>query len=206
MCVSLSFLCLDKPIELTILCIQTYEREAGKNWDEFYGRHNNKFFKDRQWLYTEFPELFQISQERVEKKDALRVLEMGCGVGNTVFPLLQTNPHCYVYACDISQTAVGILREHERYNQKRCTGFVCDISNPEHDIPIEEGSLDVITMIFVLSAVQPAKFHIALDRAARLLKPGSGLLLFRDYGEYDMSQLRFKRGKFAGEYMCPSCF
>eukprot|EP01134_Creolimax_fragrantissima_P004607 CFRG4607T1 len=176
---------------------ETYEREAGKNWDEFYGRHNNKFFKDRQWLYTEFPELFQISQERVDNGDKLRVLEVGCGVGNTVFPLLQTNPECFVYACDISQTAVSILKDHERYDDSRCLGFVCDISNPEHVIPIPEGTLDIITMIFVLSAVQPLKFTTALARAVTLLKPG-GLLLFRDYGEYDMSQLRFKRGKFAG--------
>ena len=52
---------------------------------------------------------------------------------------------------------------------------------------------DFITMLFVLSAVDPCHFSRVIQRLSRLLRPG-GRILFRDYGRYDMAQLRFKTG------------
>lgn len=62
---------------------------------------------------------------------------------------------------------------------------------------IPEG-VDVASLIFVLSAVHPDNFSKVFKSIAGVLRP-NGLLIFRDYGLYDMAQLRFGRGHKLGE-------
>ena len=70
---------------------------ASQNWDKFYGIHANRFFKDRNWLFTEFPEL-NFNKEVNSANQRFHILEVGCGVGNTVFPILETNCHPGVWS------------------------------------------------------------------------------------------------------------
>lgn len=133
--------------------IEKYDKEANKFWDSFYDIHDNKFFKDRHWLFTEFPELANTDNKE------LTIFELGCGVGNTIFPILQysTNEQLKVYGCDFSDKAVQILSESETFDVKRCNVFVLDISEDQWSIPFSENSIDIIVIIFVLSAVHPEK-------------------------------------------------
>lgn len=41
--------------------------------------------------------------------------QVGCGAGNTVYPLLNVNPQLRVYACDFSPKAVQLVQAHPAY-------------------------------------------------------------------------------------------
>ncbi|PWN23740.1 S-adenosyl-L-methionine-dependent methyltransferase [Microstroma glucosiphilum] len=171
-------------------------------WDHFYSQHEHKFFKDRKWLGSEFPELLECTAEGAGRK---RVLEVGCGAGNTVFPLLEKNRNAQLemYACDYSSEAVQVVRSNALYKDPpvgKCEAFVWDLSSPE-GIPPEvnvgeggEDGLDLICLIFCLSALHPREWAQAALNLKRLLKPG-GLILVRDYARYDLPQLRFRKGR-----------
>lgn len=128
------------------------------------------------------------------------VFEIGCGAGNTMYPLLETNenPDLFVYAADYSKTAVDVVLSNEKYDTKRSKAFVWDLSRTELPSDIEEGSLDAIVLIYVFSALSPDQWKQAVTNIHRMLKPG-GLVLFRDYGRYDLAQLRFKKNRLLEE-------
>jgi len=191
-----------------------YEEKSDEFWDKFYNIHQNRFFKNRNWLLTEFPELspsgqseedssvtsaavdnLRSSESWVGEKSNYRVLEVGCGTGSTVFPLLEANadPGLMIYCCDLSNTAVSLVKEHANYGG-RCSAFVCDVTTDWLNAPFPPQSLDVVTLIFMMSAVSPDKMAAVVENIRKYMKPG-GLVLFRDYGRYDMAQLRFKSGK-----------
>ncbi|UJR10217.1 hypothetical protein I4U23_014430 [Adineta vaga] len=159
-----------------------YDKNAQKYWDQFYKRNTSNFFKDRHWTLREFD---------INLNESVKLFEVGCGVGNFLFPLLNELPNLSIYACDFSSTAIDLLRQNASYDQARIQSFVCDLT-AETDIPIEENSIDFCSMIFVLSAIHPDKMLHVLQKIHKVLKPG-GYLLFRDYGLYDHAMFRFAR-------------
>ncbi|XP_067843578.1 mRNA N(3)-methylcytidine methyltransferase METTL8 isoform X2 [Heptranchias perlo] len=259
-----------------------YEKGASNYWDEFYRAHQNKFFKDRRWLFLEFPELLpdrtlswnevikeptsismlsscislqtqystspeqakldgfdrtrakQKCSETIQKTNSVegtkrtnngtdserkkqdwnrtdrhknpgyfpgidftfRIFEVGCGAGNSVFPILGEirDPSTFLYCCDFSARAVDLVKSHPSYNASQCYAFVHDLCDEVGTYPFPDESIDVILLVFVLSSIHPARMQKVISRLSKLLKPG-GMILFRDYGRYDMSQLRLKKGR-----------
>ncbi|CAH8572067.1 unnamed protein product [Schistosoma guineensis] len=198
-------------------------KECGKNWDRFYKRNGVRFFKDRHWTTREFTELSSL-----HNRTPRSLLEVGCGVGNFLVPLIEsmlsiskaginiseescrvskTNGISRIYACDISQRAVDILNERLKELPAKCNAFVCDVTKPyslkaalsclnsvsDQEFNNTEHGVDLVTLIFVLSALNPQEMLTCLCNVASILSPG-GRLLFRDYGQYDHAQLRFGRG------------
>jgi len=106
-----------------------------------------RFFRDRNWLFSEFPELKSPYGPTVQIPEAERdliletkrtgesfagensefkVLEIGCGAGNTVFPLLNFNnrTELFVYCCDFSSTAVELVSKHPRFDSRRYENYL----------------------------------------------------------------------------------
>ncbi|KAL7061765.1 hypothetical protein AAHC03_01622 [Spirometra sp. Aus1] len=150
-------------------------QEAGRNWDRFYNRNGARFFKDRHWTTREFAELTKFVESG---SGQMMILEVGCGVGNFIFPLLEntnsgsqsdstvqptTGPlkgskSVIIYACDISPKAVIMVRQHPLFSEDYASAFVCDIS--------VEGAL--------LGALADAPKPTLLDRPS-LFNPGFDL-------------------------------
>ncbi|KAJ5928288.1 Actin binding protein [Penicillium verhagenii] len=180
-----------------------FNTDPAKWWNLFYKNNTDNFFKDRKWLRQEFPVLAEVT-----KKDAgpQVVLEVGAGAGNTAFPLVRNNEneHLKVHACDFSKSAVQVMRESDQYDQKFMVADVWDAAAvPDENgdsLPpgLTEGSVDVIILIFIFSALNPNQWNNALRNIYRLLKPG-GQVLFRDYGRGDLAQVRFKKGRYMQE-------
>ncbi|NXH34536.1 METL2 protein, partial [Myiagra hebetior] len=125
-----------------------------------------------------------------------RILEVGCGAGNSVFPILKVlcnTPGTFLYCCDFASGAVELVKSHSSYNSAWCSAFVHDVCDDALPYPFPDEILDVILLVFVLSTIHPDRMQGVVNRLAKLLKPG-GMLLFRDYGRYDTAQLRFKKG------------
>ncbi|KAM8967082.1 tRNA N(3)-cytidine methyltransferase METTL6 [Pelodytes ibericus] len=171
------------------------ENEAQKNWDLFYKRNSTNFFKDRHWTTREFEELKAC---REFQNLRFTILEAGCGVGNCLFPLLEEDPSLFVYACDFSPRAVEFVMKNPSYNVETCKAFQCDLTKDNLTHNIQAESVDVATLIFVLSAIHPEKMHLAVQNIYKVLKPG-GCVLFRDYGLHDHAMLRFKSGSKLGD-------
>jgi len=174
--------------------------EGGEDWDKFYAStaRSAKFFKERRYILLEFPCL-------TVQQPPIHVVELGCGYGASLMPVLKTNPTCRVTATDIAPTCVAQLRgvavrEGIADADARITSFVADSADPSVRHLFEGLGADVGLIMFTLSAVPPEGQAAMLSNAYASLRPG-GLLCIRDHGLYDMVQLRIPPEQWAGPNM-----
>lgn len=145
----------------------------------------------------------------------IHVVEIGCGYGSSLIPVLRANPSARVTACDVSATAVRLFQQHaaDIGASGRVHAFVQD-GTDAGIVSVHGMQADVALLVFTLSAVEPHDMHTMLHVCSlcvviaatthgaqacwQALRPG-GLLLLRDYGLYDMPQLRFTAAAQRGE-------
>ncbi|TFY56554.1 hypothetical protein EVG20_g8885, partial [Dentipellis fragilis] len=194
-----------------------YNEKPAKHWDNFYKMNASNFFKNRKWLHVEFPDLVATLQSLAGPRT---VVEIGCGAGNSVFPLLSENqnPGLKLHAYDYSSHAVKLVQHNPLYEQPPCgtiTASVWDLTSTSLPADLAPGSADIVVLVFVLSALHPAEWHRAVANIHtvrrqlvhqppipltfdQILKPG-GLVLMRDYGRHDLTQLRFRGNRLLDE-------
>uniref|UniRef100_A0A3Q3FXE8 tRNA N(3)-cytidine methyltransferase n=1 Tax=Labrus bergylta TaxID=56723 RepID=A0A3Q3FXE8_9LABR len=207
----------------------TFATEASHYWDKFYETHQDKFFKDRKWLFLEFPELLPpVSKEEITNRYLDDHQEVSSNhhrtqetcqraaveTNETLFPgrhasfrilevfrlilIMFIVLNAFLYCCDFSPCAIQLVKEHPEYDDSMCHAFVHDICEEMASFPFPPQSLDVILAVFVLSSIHPDRIQGVVNRLSSYLKHG-GIFLFRDYGRYDFSQLRFKKGRCLSE-------
>mmetsp|Transcript_6389 Transcript_6389/g.39845 ORF Transcript_6389/g.39845 Transcript_6389/m.39845 type:complete len:303 (-) Transcript_6389:945-1853(-) len=172
---------------------------SAQRWEAFHGQLHatGRFFRPRRYLLAAFNDLRR-------EVPSLRVLELGCGSGSAAIPLLQQNRTVTVYAADFCKAALEAAErnaEDAGIHDGRFVPLIYDPTDPNGDpwrnLEVKP-KLDGITMLFMLSAVRPKDMKIVLESANRLLMPG-GKVFFRDYGLYDLTQLRFPPESMLGE-------
>ncbi|KAI6690185.1 hypothetical protein NL676_027013 [Syzygium grande] len=166
-----------------------FPNNALKYWDNFYRRHQDKFFKDRHYLEKDWGQYFSGDIGSCNGKKI--VLEVGCGAGNTIFPLLASFPELYIHACDLSPHAIKLLKSHADHKETQVNAFVCDVTEEDLCDRLAPSSVDIVTLIFMLSAVLPSEMPKILQNIRGVLKP-DGCILFRDYAFGDFAQVKLK--------------
>jgi methyltransferase-like protein 6 len=152
--------------------------ESKNDWDYFFEQHNGgSFFKPRRYIEKEF---------QTYLCEANTVLEVGCGYGCSMFPLLEKFSFKYI-ATDYSREALVILRNHPNFDPIRISTELWDVSQPLQ-LTIEQP--DAILCIFALSAVAPSQHIECLLNMKNQLKNRDSVILFRDYGVHDMTMYR----------------
>ena len=121
--------------------------QQGQWWEEFYSKHNKGvFFKARNYLLSEFPELMLFANEKdggkdsilstskpfgltqmsnnkdttkevVCKQNLLHILEFGCGYGCSIIPILSANDNAIIFGVDLSETAIQLLYMNSVFQQ-----------------------------------------------------------------------------------------
>lgn len=178
--------------KITLPSITPLENDSkqSEQWDSFFSCHNSgSFFKPRRYLALEF-------ESYLKSSDTSVVLEVGCGHGCSMYPLLETCQFNYI-ATDYSIQALEILKTHPNYNPER----VLEVEKWDVTEPAPEKIISlhpqVILAVFAISAIVP-ELHIqcfqnmmSILQQTRLTHPESNLFIcFRDYAIHDMTMYR----------------
>jgi ubiquinone/menaquinone biosynthesis C-methylase UbiE len=137
--------------------------------------------------------------ERAGIKKGMNVLDLGCGSGAFTPAIARTvGDEGKVYALDIQADMLKQLEKKLNRPENRDIKNIKLIESNTYELPFEDGSLDLVSMVTVLPEIPDR--NRALAEVKRVLKPG-GLLavseLFPD-PDYPWKSTTIKLGEAAG--------
>ena len=112
-----------------------------------------------------------------------------------VFPLMEAaGSSVFGLACDFSSRALDFVRQNDQFNTNRMFAFTCDIVQESiiNKLKVITSGIDIMTVLFVLSALDPNEMQRAPKNLADVMKCG-GKVCVRDYAVNDSASLEFSR-------------
>ena len=156
-------------------------------WASFHARDNasSRFYQERRYIPLAWPAL-------ADPAATASVVELGCGAGSALLPVLRANPAARAFGVDVSQGAVGMFLEaasRAGIDSGRVAGAVLDVATPGAAAALARVGADACLAVFTLGALEPAGQAAFLSAAHSCLRPG-GVLYVRDHGLFDLTHMR----------------
>lgn len=73
------------------------------------------------------------------------------------------------------QLILSVCQQNPLFCPERCCAFQCDLTKDDLRENVPEAAVDVVTLIFVLSAVHPDKMKLVLQNISRVRADAAGL-------------------------------
>jgi SAM-dependent methyltransferase len=127
--------------------IHSISHKEEKSWNTFFSNHlTGQIYKPRRYITREFDKYLSTRSNAQEELSynaidgSLCLLEIGCGYGCTMFPILEKfSKHIsYYIATDISEQALSILQTHPKYRDycSENEDIATDVGNATVDGPL----------------------------------------------------------------------
>ncbi len=129
--------------------------------------------------FSHFEWLLSTAQQHLSLNhlEPLRILDIGSGAGNTIFPLFKLYPNASIVASDLSAPLLKILKElyEKDYGARACT--IVQLNAEE--IVFEEGQFDLVVGSAILHhLLSPER---AIKECFRVLKPQGYAIFFEPF-------------------------
>jgi len=160
------------------------ESEFDKFAEEYYKLHkaNTRLTGEEPEYFAEYKINDLARHVKSSRLNPRRLLDFGCGVGNSVPYIKKFFPESNLICLDVSQKSLDICEERFP-GEADCRVF--DGAN----IPIEEDSIDVVFSACVFHHI-PLEFHVPLlTEIYRILAPG-GMVFIYEHNPYNPLTVR----------------